>query len=393
MIGPLLTFMRIHFSQATRVELLESIKASLRSPRRLPLFITTPNPEIVLLSLANSEYRKVLNSSDYSIADGFGLQLAARVFGFPLAARIAGVDLMADLCNLASSSGYRVALLGAGKGVAARAKEKLEAKFPTLEIVYADPGMPAESFSFDSPECIQAINQTQADFLFCAFGAPKQELWIHKNLSKLNVKLAMGVGGSLDCISGHKKRAPLLMRKMGFEWLFRFFYEPTRALRIWNAVVVFPMTVMLWKARILFQYRKNVVALILDQDNRILMVNAARNQDIKWQFPQGGIDRGEDATVAVMREMREELGIAQLEIIRHVPHYSSYIWPPQYQIIYGYKGQLQDLFILRFTGQDSDFNLEYDHELSSWKWMTKSDVLVNVDPLRRSSVEKAFSFL
>ena len=93
---------------------------------------------------------------------------------------------------------------------------------------------------FDGP-IFDQINQSGAQVLFVAFGMGKQEKWIHENLSKMpGVKIAMGVGGSFDFISGKIKRAPLFMRQLGLEWLYRLIQQPSRIKRIFNATIKFP---------------------------------------------------------------------------------------------------------------------------------------------------------
>jgi len=89
------------------------------------------------------------------------------------------------------------------------------------------------------------INRRQPDILFVALGHGRQEKWIARNLSKLSsVKLAMGVGGSFDYISGQVKRAPKFMRKLGLEWLYRLIKEPWRLPRILVAVIKFSWLVI-----------------------------------------------------------------------------------------------------------------------------------------------------
>ncbi|MBI2117865.1 WecB/TagA/CpsF family glycosyltransferase, partial [Candidatus Peregrinibacteria bacterium] len=81
--------------------------------------------------------------------------------------------------------------------------------------------------------------------LLVAFGAPEQDLWIDRYLSAMpSVRVAMGIGGTLDFLAGVRKRAPALVQKLGFEWLWRLLNEPWRLRRIWNAVVVFPWLVV-----------------------------------------------------------------------------------------------------------------------------------------------------
>jgi len=90
----------------------------------------------------------------------------------------------------------------------------------------------------------------QPDCIFVALGAPRQEEWIRDNISKYpTVKIAMGVGGSFDFISGRVRRAPIIFRNIGIEWLWRLAVQPWRARRIFNAVIFFPLTVLREKAK------------------------------------------------------------------------------------------------------------------------------------------------
>ena len=88
------------------------------------------------------------------------------------------------------------------------------------------------------------INNFKPDLLFVAFGAPKQELWISKWQKKLNVRGMMAVGGSLDYYSGVVKEVPSSIKNLGLEWLWRLINEPKRLVRIFNAVVIFPLTLL-----------------------------------------------------------------------------------------------------------------------------------------------------
>ena len=89
-------------------------------------------------------------------------------------------------------------------------------------------------------QIINNINNSGADILFVAFGHNKQEKWIYENLAKMpSVKIAMGVGGAFDYISGKIKRAPCWMRKIGLEWMYRLMRQPQRIIRIFNATLKF----------------------------------------------------------------------------------------------------------------------------------------------------------
>lgn len=207
--------------------------------------IYTPNPEMLVKADEDSYFKAVLNSGDMNICDGFGL----RVFsGVP---RIPGVDFMIELCRVAAEGGRSVYLLGSGQDeVVAGAAGELRKRFSTLRIAGFDKGpdiheSQADNFKLlidevNNQTAIERINSASSDILFVAFGMGKQEKWIHENLAKMpGVKIAMGVGGAFDYLAGTVPRAPLFLRKLGLEWLYRLIRQPSRLGRIWNATVVF----------------------------------------------------------------------------------------------------------------------------------------------------------
>jgi N-acetylglucosaminyldiphosphoundecaprenol N-acetyl-beta-D-mannosaminyltransferase len=151
--------------------------------------------------------------------------------------RLAGADIFWDLIKLADKNNFNIFLLGAGPNVARQTAVILKNKFPELNIVGAEMGDDLE------PEILRnKINQSQTNLLFVAYGAPKQEKWIKENLGQLNNGLvAIGVGGTFDFVAGRIKRAPIWLRKIGLEWLYRLIQEPKKRFkRIINAVFVFP---------------------------------------------------------------------------------------------------------------------------------------------------------
>ncbi|MBU0668026.1 WecB/TagA/CpsF family glycosyltransferase, partial [Patescibacteria group bacterium] len=135
----------------------------------------------------------------------------------------------------------RIFLLGAAPTVAAKAKVKLEKKY-NCTIVGTDDGAATPDNYYNLREL---INSAEPDILFVAFGAPKQEIWLARNLAHLkSVKVAIGVGGAFDFVSGAVKRAPHIFQKLGLEWLWRLFLQPSRIRRIYRATIKFPLTVI-----------------------------------------------------------------------------------------------------------------------------------------------------
>lgn len=226
----------VKINKITIGETIEEIRNFLKSDRGH--CIVTANPEMIVEAQKDAELREIINNADIVIPDGTGIVIASKII-FPknsLAQKITGIDLLYEIAEKFSDS-YKIFLLGGREGVAKLTAEKLKEKFPRVKIVGV--------FSGDSSEAgdnatVLAVNAEKPDILFIAYGAPKQEKWIARNLKKMpSVRLAIGVGGAFDIISGRIKRAPRWMRNAGLEWLWRLIQEPRRIGRIYNATIKF----------------------------------------------------------------------------------------------------------------------------------------------------------
>jgi N-acetylglucosaminyldiphosphoundecaprenol N-acetyl-beta-D-mannosaminyltransferase len=147
--------------------------------------------------------------------------------------RVPGSDLVVRLAELSHQKGYRIYFLGAQEGVAERAIAKLQARYPNLQVAGCYAGSPALE---ENEAILQRILPTRPNILLVAYGAPKQDKWIARNLEQLQIPVCIGVGGSFDFIAGTAKRAPLWLQRLGLEWLHRLLTQPRRWRRIWNAV-------------------------------------------------------------------------------------------------------------------------------------------------------------
>ncbi|MFA6321852.1 MAG: WecB/TagA/CpsF family glycosyltransferase [Candidatus Buchananbacteria bacterium] len=206
-------------------------------------YIVTPNPEFLVMAQKNKRFKEILNFADLAVADGIGLIYAASFLGKKLV-RVTGVDLVWWLSELAEQNNCSVYLLGGEEIVAAKTAENLKQNFPNLIIAGAESGGYIADPQVDDMDLLERINDTQPKILFVAFGQVKQEEWIYSHLDKLpSVKLAIGVGGTFDYLSGSINRAPAIIRQLGLEWLYRLIYEPSRWKRILNAVIIFPLMV------------------------------------------------------------------------------------------------------------------------------------------------------
>ncbi|ABR50220.1 glycosyl transferase, WecB/TagA/CpsF family [Alkaliphilus metalliredigens QYMF] len=191
--------------------------------------VFTPNPEIVMMAREDHGLLGAMEKADLIVPDGIGLIYASKLKSRGLKERVPGIELAQGLlihCNEYKKSIY---LLGGKPGVAQQAGEELMKKYPELKIVGVRDGYFKET---EDKELIEEINQSKAEILFVALGAPKQEKWIEKYQQDLNVKVAMGVGGSIDVWAGIVKRAPVFYQKVGLEWFYRLIKEPSRYKRM-----------------------------------------------------------------------------------------------------------------------------------------------------------------
>ncbi len=216
--------------------------------------IFTPNPEMLVDAQSDGYFKKVLNLGDLNICDGFGI----RFMSGGKIRRIAGVDFVFKLCELAQMENKSVYLLGsASREVLNKTQENLKKQFPNLRIAGLNTGPKIDFLMVEddnriicdteaNDNAIHDIIMTAPDILLVAFGHNKQEKWIYENVKNLpTVKIAMGVGGSFDYISGLVGRAPCFLRKVGLEWLYRLVNQPKRVKRILKAIIQFPICVIM----------------------------------------------------------------------------------------------------------------------------------------------------
>ena len=214
--------------------IMETITQRRASENTLPCQqLITVNPEFVMAAQHDAAFRQAINAATLVVADGMGVVWATRYLKAPTPERITGVDTLVELAKRCAGSGYRLYLLGAAPGVAAEAAARLQELAPGLQIAGTYAGSPAPA---EEAEIIERIQSAQADVLCVAYGAPAQDLWIYRNLSRLPVALAIGVGGAYDFISGRQQRAPRLMQRLGIEWLYRLYREPWR----WRRMLALP---------------------------------------------------------------------------------------------------------------------------------------------------------
>ena len=223
-------------------DIIQQIDLWLKGERQY--LIATVNPEFIIETLNNPEFKNVLNHTALSTCDGAGLVWAAKTLNQQKLIRVTGVDLVEAMFQHQPADNWKFYLLGGEVGVA----EAVQKKYQATAIVGAESGgrlLKDQWLLEDNDKIITSIKNSGANILLVAFGQVKQEMWIHKNLPLLpNIKVAIGIGGTFDYLSGLVPRAPLFLRRLGLEWLYRLITNPKRAQRIWNATVGFSWLVL-----------------------------------------------------------------------------------------------------------------------------------------------------
>jgi len=215
----------------TREETLNTLLRMVQSGRSH--HVVTVNPEFVILARKDAAFRKVLVEASLVIPDGTGVVLASRVNGKPIKERVTGVDTVRGFARVARDNGLSVFLLGAAPGVADRAAKLLVDENPGLKIAGVYSGAPRPE---EEDEICSRIEQARPDILLVAYGPPRQDLWIARTRDRLQVPVAMGVGGTFDFIAGVARRAPVWMQRSGLEWLHRLLRQPWR----WRRMLTLP---------------------------------------------------------------------------------------------------------------------------------------------------------
>lgn len=224
----LLDILGVPVAKAGEYETLQLIASFLETPGIK--HVATVNPEYVMLAHRNPEFHDLLQRTELNIPDGVGIVWASHYLGEPLPGRVTGTDLLPLICGLCSRQGYRIFLLGGRPGIAEQAAARLTKDFPGLIVAGTSSNDPSPETDL---ETVAAINSSGAEVLAVAYGCPKQDFWIDANRERLpGVRLAIGVGGALDFISGEIPRAPRPLRRAGLEWLFRLWLEPGRYRRM-----------------------------------------------------------------------------------------------------------------------------------------------------------------
>ncbi len=241
-------FLNTYINNISMTEALQLVEEMVTLEKKS--YIVAANVDVIV-KIENDEYlKKIVDNADIVVADGKPLLWISKWHGQPLRAKISGSDLVPLLCEMSDKKGYKIFLIGGKEGVAEQAKDRLEDKFPNIQIV----GTYAPAFGFEKDErelnkINSMISDAKPDILIACFGCPKQEKWIYENITKYDAKVSICAGATIDFLAGNIKRAPKWMREIGLEWFYRFLQEPKRMFRRYfvDDVMILKLLFKYWK--------------------------------------------------------------------------------------------------------------------------------------------------
>lgn len=203
--------------------------------------IVTINPEMIEFALKNEDFSNLLNQAELVIPDGMGIKIALALNGIKQM-RIPGIEFAKKFLEICANSNIPVAMVGSTKQIIEKAVENLKISIPNLNIVYYRDGF---FQSEEEAQIAEEIKASGAKFILVALGSPKQEFFIDNCRKIINNAVWIGVGGSFDVWSGVVKRAPIIFRKLGLEWLYRVINNPKRISRIFPTLPIFIIRVII----------------------------------------------------------------------------------------------------------------------------------------------------
>lgn len=225
--------MGIHFPKITLDRTVEILTHVIEQNRPELFHVITVNPEITMACQKDRSLRSIVDEAGLITADGIGIVMISRLRGGNIPERVTGYDTFLKLLDSGNQKKWSFYFLGADPVTNQKVCEVIGNKYPDLVI----PGRHHGFFNqYEEEMIVEEIASLKPDILVVALGAPYAERWIHKYKSKLNAKVAIGVGGSLDVIAGKVRATPESWKRLHLEWLYRLIQQPSR----WKRQLILP---------------------------------------------------------------------------------------------------------------------------------------------------------
>lgn len=230
---PIIVLLGLPFHDLTLEETLDYCSLAMEGTESR--YLVTANVDFTAQAYEDPDLKKIVFFADRVVCDGMPLVWLSRRFGAPLRERVAGSDMVPRLLGICAAHAHPVYFFGSDLRTLEEAKIIVEDRYPGLKVVGLDSPPMGAVIEWDNDALCAKMRASGAKLLLVCLGCPKQERWICAHHSESGIPLSIGVGASLDFITGKQKRAPRWMQITGFEWLWRLSGSPTRLLkRYWN---------------------------------------------------------------------------------------------------------------------------------------------------------------
>jgi N-acetylglucosaminyldiphosphoundecaprenol N-acetyl-beta-D-mannosaminyltransferase len=250
---------------------------------RQSFLISTPNLNFLVTSQTDADFRESLLLSDLCPVDGIPIVWIARLLGIPIKQRVAGSDIFESLrANPGASKPSNVFLFGGPPGVAEAAAKALNSEARGVHCVgHLYPGYGSID-EMSTQGVIDSINASRADFFVASLGAKKGQEWLMKNRHRLRIPVRSHLGAAINFQAGIFKRAPLWVRKFGFEWLWRIKEEPYlwrryrddgRVLMSLMLMSVFPLALSTHWHRLISLGKRDTLAIYTNERNDFFQIS------------------------------------------------------------------------------------------------------------------------
>lgn len=219
----------IPLPQDSKKTILEKVDFALFRPREM-VHVVSLNPENLVVSTTDPEFKEVLRNAHIHLIDGIGVRLGALLKGIPVGERWTGADFMDECIKHVAEKRLRIVFLGGKAGLAEKVASCYSDLYPSLSFYSLMGIKDINNYSQEDEgaHILQHIHTIRPHIIFASFGSPFQEKWLWRNREELRGILCAGVGGAFEFASGTVPRAPKLVRLVGLEWLYRLMVQPWR---------------------------------------------------------------------------------------------------------------------------------------------------------------------
>ncbi|QDU81315.1 Putative N-acetylmannosaminyltransferase [Polystyrenella longa] len=203
---------------------IQIVEEMIRQPGDTPSSIYFVNAHTLNFAHSDPEFGALLNRGDRVFGDGTGVRWGARLQGIQIRDNLVGTDFIPSLFTLTPSKKYSYFLMGSDPETVQKAAEYAERMFPGWKQAGYHHGFLKEEETRQA--AIDQINACEPDIVLVGMGNPLQEKWIEQYKDQLHTKVCLGIGGLYDYWADNVSRAPLWVRRAGYEWVWRILQQP-----------------------------------------------------------------------------------------------------------------------------------------------------------------------